>query len=116
MEPPPVLGARAAVLFWSVERGWRGDAEVILIFRHAGGFSLARRASGVSLKGGRLCSERFAAGSVLRINISSQHNIMKFAKMIVLGLIAAALGACASKTAPSTATSVPTGGYVQPAK
>lgn len=71
MEPPPVLGARAAVLFWSVERGWRGDAEVILIFRHAGGFSLARRASGVSLKGGRLCSERFAAGSVLRINISA---------------------------------------------
>jgi hypothetical protein len=41
---------------------------------------------------------------------------MKFAKMIVLGLIAAALGACASKTAPSTATSVPTGGYVTPAK
>jgi hypothetical protein len=57
---------------------------------------------------------------LLRVELSASSqantNIMKFAKMIVLGLIAAALGACASKTAPSTATSVPTGGYVQPAK
>jgi hypothetical protein len=42
---------------------------------------------------------------------------MKFAKVIVLGLVAAALSAC-SGSKPSTATSVPTttGGYVQPAK
>lgn len=43
--------------------------------------------------------------------------IMKFAKVIVLGLVAAALSAC-SGSKPSAATSVPTttGGYVQPAK
>jgi hypothetical protein len=43
--------------------------------------------------------------------------IMKFAKVIVLGLVAAALSAC-SGSKPSAATTVPTttGGYVQPAK
>ena len=59
--------------------------------------------------------ERVAAGA-LPSSTNRRYQTMKFAKVIALGLIAAALGACASKPAPSTTTSVPTTGYVQPAK